>query len=43
MKRNPPTLADACIATALNKHAKLEVRELLRPVANARRFVSIRL
>ena len=37
--KNPPTLADACIATALDKRVQPEVRDLLLPVASARKLV----
>lgn len=45
--KNPPTLADACIATALDKHFygfkanahNTVVRNMLREVAHARKFV----
>lgn len=45
MNKNPPTLADACIATALdkrmgsNRKGSQEVKPLLLQIANARKFV----
>lgn len=37
--KNPPTLADACVATALDKKCDPKERALLLKVNEARKFV----